>query len=317
MVKKLPYQQTTRMNNYDVVIVGSGSAGYTAAIYTLRAGLKTVIIEGDVIGGQLTTTTEIENFPSYEHISGLELMDKMRAQVTALGCEFISGLVEKNNFTNETKELVLNNGSVVSGKSIIIATGATAKYLDLPIVKDYIEKGGVSACAICDGFFYQGEDVVVIGAGDTACEEALFLANICNSVTMFVRSNKFRASNIMVERVLANPKIIVKYETELFDIFGEDSVTGVLTSKGELIPCGGVFMAIGHKPNTDFLTSENTLGKQVILEDGYIRAVDTRTTVSGVFAAGDVADIVYRQAITAAGTGAQAGINADRYIKSL
>lgn len=305
------------MSKYDVVIVGSGSAGYTAAIYTLRAGLKTVIIEGDVIGGQLTTTTEIENFPSYEHISGLELMDKMRAQVTALGCEFIGGVVEKNNFTNDTKELILKDGSVVTGKSIIIATGATAKYLDLPIVKDYIEKGGVSACAICDGFFYQGEDVVVIGAGDTACEEALFLANICNSVTMFVRSNKFRASNIMVERVLSNSKIIIKYETELFDIFGEDSVTGVLTSKGELIPCSGVFMAIGHKPNTDFLTSKNTLGKQVILEDGYIRAIDTRTTVSGVFAAGDVADIVYRQAITAAGTGAQAGINADRYIKSL
>lgn len=305
------------MGEVDVIIVGSGSAGYTSAIYACRAGLKVTIIEGNQIGGQLTTTTEIENFPSYQHISGSELMDKMREQVIDLGCEFISGTVVKNKFNSESKTLILEDGSEIKGKTIIIATGATAKYLDLAVVREYQTLGGVSACAICDGFFYQGEDVVIIGAGDTACEEALFLSNICRNVTMLVRSDKFRASQIMVDRVKSKPNVEIKYNTQLFDIFGAEGVTGVLTSHGEIIPCSGIFMAIGHKPNTDFLIPENTLGEQIELENGYIKVNDTRTNISGIFAAGDVSDTIYRQAITAAGTGAMAGINADRYIKTL
>lgn len=306
-------------NIYDVIIIGSGAAGYTAAIYACRAGLKTCIVSGEQIGGQLTTTTMIENFPSYpKGIDGNELMERMRDQVLELGCEIIEKLVVCTDFTNDKKSLILLDSPVLYGKSIIIASGASAKYPQNNIYNKFIETGGVSACAICDGFFYKDLDVIVIGGGDSACEEALYLSKICNSVTMLIRTDKFRASNIMVERVKSNAKISIAYNSEIETIIDEadtNEIRSIVLNNGATLKCDGIFVAIGHTPNTNYLLPKMSFGQHILLdEEGYVISEDTRTNIDGVFVAGDVTDKKYKQAITAAASGCMAALNVEKYL---
>jgi len=301
------------------LIIGSGPAGYTAAIYASRANLSPVLYQGMEPGGQLTTTNEVENFPGFpEGITGPELMDKMQKQAERFGADIRFGRVTATDLSASPYRVTIDNEKVIEAQSIIIATGATAKYLGLPDEQKYAGSG-VSACATCDGFFYRNRPVAVVGGGDTACEEALYLANIASKVYMIVRKPFLRASKIMQERVLQHPKIEVLFEHETLGLTGEKVVEGadLVKRRGQTdeekvhIAIDGFFLAIGHKPNSEVFkpwieTDEN----------GYIKTIPgtPRTNVEGVFAAVDVADPHYRQAVSAAGSGCQAAIEAERYL---
>jgi thioredoxin reductase (NADPH) len=299
---------------HDVIIIGSGSAGYTAAIYACRAGRKTLILAGSIPGGQLMITSDVENFPGFpEGVLGPELMEKLRRQAEKFGPEIIYDDVSFVDFSSKPFKVVAG-GKSYEGKSVIIATGANAKWLGLPSETKFRGRG-VSSCATCDGFFFKGKDVVTVGGGDTAMEEASFLANITNSVTVVHRRDALRASKIMQERATANPKIHFVWDSTVKEITGDDKVTGVQlhnlkSGKDSHVKAEGVFVAIGYDPNTAFLKGKVELDSQ-----GYVvTRRDTETSVPGVFAAGDVRDHKYRQAVTAAADGCKAAIDADRFL---
>lgn len=307
------------MEHIRCLIIGSGPAGYTAAIYAGRANLSPVLYEGLQPGGQLTTTTEVENFPGYpEGISGPDLMDDLKKQAERFGADIRQSIAIKTDLSQTPYQVTFDNGETVEADTLIIATGATAKYLGLDDEKKYAGMG-VSACATCDGFFYRKKTVAVVGGGDTACEEATYLAGLASKVYLIVRKPFLRASKIMQERVLNNPKIEVLFEHNTVGLFGEDGVEGahVVKRLGEPdeerydIAIDGFFLAIGHKPNSDifkpWIKTDDT--GYIITEEG-----TPRTGIPGVFAAGDVADPHYRQAITAAGSGCKAAIEAERYL---
>ena len=304
------------------LIIGSGPAGYTAAIYAARADMKPVMYTGMQMGGQLTTTTEVDNFPGYPNgTDGTAMMDDLKNQAERFGTDVRFGLATKVEFSKEeggVHKVIVDESTELEAESVIISTGATAKYLGLESEQRLIG-GGVSACATCDGFFYKGQDVVVVGAGDTAAEEATYLANICNKVTMLVRKDFMRASKAMQHRVNKTENITVMYNTEIDEVLGDNVVEGVRavnnkTGEKTDVPVTGVFIAIGHKPNTD-------LFKDVLDMDdtGYLitKGKSTKTNLPGVFAAGDVQDKEYRQAVTAAGTGCMAALDAERYLGAL
>ena len=307
------------MEHIRCLIIGSGPAGYTAAIYAGRANLNPVLYEGIQPGGQLTTTTEVENFPGYpEGIAGPDLMEDLRKQAERFGTDIRNAIAIKADLSERPYKIKFDNDSTVETDALIIATGATAKYLGLEDEKKYAGMG-VSACATCDGFFYRKKTVAVVGGGDTACEEATYLAGLAAKVYLLVRKPFLRASKIMQERVLENPKIEVLFEHNAEGLFGENGVEGVhvVKRKGEAdeqhydIAIDGFFLAIGHKPNSDiFKPWVKTDETGYILTEGD----SPRTGVPGVFAAGDVADPHYRQAITAAGSGCKAAIEAERYL---
>ena len=299
---------------HDVIIIGSGSAGYTAAIYACRAGRETLILAGSIPGGQLMITSDVENFPGFpEGVLGPELMEKLRRQAEKLGPEIIYDDVSFVDFSSRPFKVVAG-GKSYEGKSVIIATGANAKWLGLPSETKFRGRG-VSSCATCDGFFFKGKDVVTVGGGDTAMEEATFLANITNSVTVVHRRDALRASKIMQERATGNPKIHFVWDSTVKEITGDDKVTGVQlhnlkSGKDSHVNAEGVFVAIGYEPNTGFLKGKVELDSQ-----GYVvTRKDTETSVPGVFAAGDVRDHKYRQAVTAAADGCMAAIDADRFL---
>ena len=306
------------MEQVKCLIIGSGPAGYTAAIYTARAGLNPVLYEGITPGGQLTTTTEIENFPSHpEGIDGNELMSRMRAQAERFGTDIRFGAVTKAELGARPFVITIDGEKQIEAESVIICTGATAKYLGLPSEERF--KGmGVSACATCDGFFYRKKDVAVVGGGDTACEEATYLAGLCRQVYLIVRKPFLRASQAMQERVKNTPNIEVLFEHNTAEILGDESgVTGVRVRHNNgterEIELSGIFMAIGHHPNTELFAGQVELDEQ-----GYIVTRDgsSRTNIEGVFAAGDVQDPHYRQAITAASSGCRAALDCERFLKA-
>ena len=304
------------------LIIGSGPAGYTAAIYASRADLKPVLYTGMEPGGQLTTTTEVDNFPGYpKGIDGPQMMMELKEQAERFGTDVRIGEVTKVNFKDnkdEYHEVVVNNETIIQAKTIIISTGASAKYLGIESEQRLIG-GGVSACAVCDGFFYKGQEVAIVGGGDTAAEEATYLSNICSKVTMLVRKDVMRASKAMQHRVNSKKNIVVKYNTEVVEVIGENVVEGLKiinneTNETENIDITGFFVAIGHKPNTDIFKG------QLDMDDtGYIitNGKSTKTNKPGVFASGDVQDKEYRQAVTAAGTGCMAALDAERYLASI
>ena len=299
-----------------VLIIGSGPAGYTAAIYTSRANLQPVLYEGLEPGGQLTTTTAVENFPGYpEGIDGPELMARMRAQAERLGADLRAGIVTKVDLAQRPFRVEVDGEKVILAQSLIISTGATAKYLGLPSETKFRGQG-VSACATCDGFFYRKRDVAVVGGGDTACEEATYLASLCRKVYMIVRKPFLRASKAMQERVFNTSNIEVLFEHNTVEVLGDDSgVTGALLRRNDgaerTIDIAGFFLAIGHHPNTELFA-----GQLALNEEGYIKVEGntSKTSVEGVFAAGDVKDPHYRQAITAAGSGCVAALDCERFL---
>ena len=301
------------------LIIGSGPAGYTAAIYAARANLSPVLYEGMQPGGQLTTTTEVENFPGYpEGITGTEMMEDLKKQAIRYGTEVIRGRVTAVDFSTSPKKLTIDNEEEVEADTVIISTGATAKYLGLEDETNYAGMG-VSACATCDGFFYRNKTVAVVGGGDTACEEATFLSGLASKVYMIVRKDYLRASQIMQDRVMNNPKIEILFEHNAVGLFGDNGVEGahLLKRMGEAdeekvnIKIDGFFLAIGHTPNTEIFEGQLDMNKE-----GYIDTEHptTKTSAEGVYAAGDVADSVYRQAVTSAGTGCRAAMDAERYL---
>ena len=309
-------------NILDCVIVGSGPSGYTAAIYAARADLKPELYTGLEPGGQLTTTTEVDNFPGYPNgITGPEMMMDLQKQAERFETKVHYEMITKVEFSKEVGGVhkLWTGEKEILAKTVIISTGATAKYLGLEDEKKY-SGGGVSACATCDGFFYRGKDVIVVGAGDTAAEEATYLSKLCNKVTMLVRKDHFRASKAMIHKVNNTPNIEVKFNHELIAIEGENSlveravVINNQTQETSKIDVHGIFIAIGHKPNTDVFAGQITLD-----ENGYIitEGKSSKTNLPGVFAAGDVQDHIYRQAITAAGSGCMAAIDAERYLSEL
>lgn len=316
-------QEENTAEKIKCLIIGSGPAGYTAAIYASRANLKPVLYTGLQMGGQLTTTTEVENFPGYpEGVTGPVLMEDMRRQAERFGTDIRFGIVTKVDFSVHPLQVTVDDEKLLAADTIIIATGATAKYLGIPAEERF--KGlGVSACATCDGFFYKGKDVAVVGGGDTACEEATYLAGLCRKVYLIVRKNYLRASKTMQERVFNMPNIEVLFEHNTIDLFGtEMGLEGarLLHKKGTSeekevdIKIDGFFLAIGHTPNTSVFKPYIATDEQ-----GYIltEGKSTRTNVSGVFAAGDVMDPVYRQGITSAGSGCRAAIDAEHYLAEL
>lgn len=304
------------------LIIGSGPAGYTAAIYAARADLKPVMYTGLEPGGQLTTTTEVDNFPGYpEGIDGPTMMVQLQQQAERFGTEVRIGMVTAVDFSDEVGGIhkVTVDGKIeIEAEAVIISTGATAKYLGLPS-EQKLRGGGVSACAVCDGFFYKGQDVAIVGAGDTAAEEATYLANICNKVTMLVRKDYMKASKAMQHRVTATKNIDLRYNTEVDEVLGDMVVEGLrmknnITGEKEEIAITGLFIAIGHKPNTDIFKG------QLDMDDtGYLitEGKSTKTNMPGVFASGDVQDKEYRQAVTAAGTGCMAALDAERYLATV
>lgn len=301
----------------NVIIIGSGPAGLTSAIYTARANLSPLMIEGEESGGQLMTTTEVENFPGFEHgITGPDLIAVMRKQAERFGTRFITRNVTKVDFAQRPFKVWIGD-KLHLAKTIIISTGAKAKYLGLPSEKQYANRG-VSACATCDGAFFRNQEIGVVGGGDTAMEEAMFLTRFASKVILMHRRDSFRASKIMAERVMQNPKIEIMWNTEVTEVLGDGkSMTGAKiknTVNGEVkeLPITGLFLAIGHKPNTELFA-----GMLDMDETGYLitQPNSTYTKIPGVFAAGDVQDHVYRQAITAAGTGCMAAIDAERWLE--
>ena len=304
------------------LIIGSGPAGYTAAIYAARADLKPVLYTGLEPGGQLTTTTEVDNFPGYpEGIDGPTMMVQLQQQAERFGTEVRIGMVTAVEFSDEVggiHKIIVDNATKLEAETVIISTGATAKYLGLPS-EQRLRGGGVSACAVCDGFFYKGQDVAIVGAGDTAAEEATYLANICNKVTMLVRKDYMKASKAMQHRVNNTKNLEVLYNTEVDEVLGGQVVEGLRmvnnqTGEKKEIAITGLFIAIGHKPNTEIFKG------QLDMDDtGYIitKGKTTKTNKPGVFASGDVQDKEYRQAVTAAGTGCMAALDAERYLATI
>ena len=304
------------------LIIGSGPAGYTAAIYAARADLNPIVYTGLEPGGQLTTTTEVDNFPGYpEGVDGPTMMVELQQQAERFGTDVRIGMATAVNFSKESgglHRITIDENKEVLAETVIISTGATAKYLGLPS-EQRLRGGGVSACAVCDGFFYKGQDVAIVGGGDTAAEEATYLANICSKVTMLVRKDHMRASKAMQHRVTSTPNIDLRYNTEIDEVLGDMVVEGLRmvnnqTGKKEEIAITGLFIAIGHKPNTDIFKG------QLDMDDaGYLitEGKSTKTNIPGVFASGDVQDKEYRQAVTAAGTGCMAALDAERYLATI
>ena len=303
------------------LIIGSGPAGYTAAIYASRANMFPVLYQGTQPGGQLTTTNDVENFPGYpDGITGPEMMIELQNQAKRFGTDVRDGWVTKVDFSGPIHKVWVNDSKEIHCQTVIISTGASAKYLGLESEQKYLKLGGgVSACAVCDGFFYRNQEVVIVGAGDSACEEAHYLSKLCSKVTMLVRRDVFRASKIMSNRVINTENIEILFNTETEEVLGDGQVvTAVkvrnnLTNKIAEIPATGFFVAIGHKPNTDIF--KNFLATD---ETGYIINLPgtSKTNIEGVFVSGDAADHVYRQAVTAAGTGCMAALDAERYLAS-
>lgn len=327
MFKSLDLNENSKDNNNQAsefekvrcLVIGSGYAGYTAAIYAARANLSPVLYEGLQPGGQLTTTTEVENFPGYpEGVTGPIMMEDLKKQAERFGTDIRFGLATKVDFSGKVHKVWIDEKKLIEAETVILATGATAKYLGLEDEQKYAG-GGVSACATCDGFFYRGKDVAVVGGGDTAAEEAIYLAGLANKVYLIVRRDVLRASKVMAERVMNTPNIEVLWKHQTKGLFGDGVVEGakLWKNKGEAneeeveIKIDGFFLAIGHKPNSDFV-------KDYIDTDdvGYIKTVPgtSKTNVPGVFACGDLQDSIYRQAVTAAGSGCMAAIDAERYL---
>lgn len=300
------------------MIIGSGPAGYTAAIYAARADMQPLMYTGMQPGGQLTITTEVENYPGYpEGVNGPEMMEDFRKQAERFGTEIRYEMVTEVDFRGPVHKVIINDKTVLAD-SVIIATGASAKWLGLES-EQRLNGFGVSACAVCDGFFYKGQEVVIVGAGDTAAEEASYLAKLCSKVTMLVRRDEMRASKAMQHRVMNTKNIEIKYNHETVEILGGKNVEGVKvlnnqTNEEYVIPCTGFFVAIGHKPNTDIFK-----GWLDMDETGYliVKPGSSKTKIPGVFASGDAADKVYRQAVTAAGTGCMAALDAERYLADI
>lgn len=311
------FNMTKELEHVQCLIIGSGPAGYTAAIYAARADLKPLIITGMQMGGQLTTTTDVENYPGYPGgVMGPEMMEDFRKQAERFGTEVRFGYVSSVDFSGSVHKVVVDENTTILADTVIISTGATAKWLGLPSEEKY-NGFGVSACAVCDGFFFKNQDVVIVGAGDTAAEEATYLAKLCKKVTMLVRRDEFRASKAMVNRVMNTKNIEILYDTETKEILGDGkSVTGVKvvnnqTNEEKDIPATGFFVAIGHKPNTDIFKDwlkMDDVGYLVTHPDS------TATEIKGVYVCGDAQDKIYRQAVTAAGTGCMAALEAERYL---
>ena len=304
------------------LIIGSGPAGYTAAIYAARADLEPVVYTGMEPGGQLTTTTEVDNFPGYpEGVDGPTMMIHLQKQAERFGTKVNNGFISKVEFSKNRggiHKAFTEDGTEINTKTIIISTGASAKYLGIPS-EQRLRGGGVSACAVCDGFFFKGQEVAIVGGGDTAAEEATYLAKICSKVTMLVRKNQMRASKAMQHRVLKTANIDLRYNSEIEEVLGDQVVEGVRiknnqTNVKEEISVSGLFIAIGHKPNTDLFRGQIEMD-----ESGYLitKNKTTHTNIPGVFASGDVQDKEYRQAVTAAGTGCMAALDAERYLQSV
>jgi len=303
------------------LIIGSGPAGYTAAIYAARANMFPVLYQGTQPGGQLTTTNEVENFPGYpDGVTGPAMMLELQAQSERFGTDVRDGWVTKVDFSGAIHKVWINGTKEIHCETIVISTGATAKYLGLESEQKYLKLGGgVSACAVCDGFFYRNQEVVIVGAGDSACEEAHYLSKLCTKVTMLVRRDEFRASKIMANRVKNTENIDILFNTETEEVLGDGQVVTGVRVKNNIsnaltdISATGFFVAIGHKPNTDIFQDFLNLD-----ETGYIinNPGSSKTNVEGVFVSGDAADHVYRQAITAAGTGCMAALDAERYLAS-
>lgn len=302
----------------NVLIIGSGPAGYTAGIYASRAGLKPVLVTGGEPGGQLTTTNDVENFPGYpDGINGPEMMMQLQAQAERFGTDVRYGMATSVDFSSFPHKVIIDDNHEITAKSVIIATGASAQYLGLESEKKLNGKG-VSACAICDGFFYKDMVVAVVGGGDSAAEEAVYLSNLCPKVYLIVRRDVLRASTIMQQRVLNTPNIEVLWNSNTLEVLGEEEVTGVRimnnqTNETSEIEVKGFFVAIGHKPNTDIF-------KEYLETDdvGYLKVIPgtSKTSIEGVFVAGDAADKVYRQAVTAAGTGCMSALDAEKFLAS-
>jgi thioredoxin reductase (NADPH) len=310
------------IEHLECLIIGSGPAGYTAAIYAARADMKPVMYQGLQPGGQLTTTNEVENFPGYpQGITGPEMMMQLEEQAKRFNTDIRSGFITKVDFSGSVHKCWTENGTEIHAETVIISTGASAKYLGLESEQKYLKLGGgVSACAVCDGFFYRNQETIIVGAGDSACEEAHYLSKLCTKVTMLVRKDQFRASKIMAERVMKTPNIEILFNTETLEVLGDGQlVTGarvqnMLTKEEKTIPATGFFVAIGHQPNTEIFKEFIDLD-----ETGYIKYAQpgsSKTNVPGVFVAGDAADKTYRQAITAAGTGCMAALDAERYLSA-
>ncbi len=302
-----------------VLIVGSGPAGYTAAIYASRAGLSPILYTGGQPGGQLTITNDVENYPGYpDGVMGPQMMEDFRKQAERFGTQVRYGLVTNVDFSVSPKVVTVDEQVTIHADTVIISTGASAKWLGLES-ETRLNGKGVSACAVCDGFFFRNQEVAIVGAGDTACEEATYLANICSKVYMIVRKDEMRASQIMQKRVMNNPKIEILWNSETDEVLGEEEVTGVRilnnkTGEKSELAISGFFVAIGHQPNTeifkDFIHMDNS---------GYIKTIpgSSKTNIEGVFACGDAQDNVYRQAVTAAGTGCMAALDAERYLAEI
>ena len=312
---------TEELEKIEVLIIGSGPAGYSAAIYAARADLKPVVIQGLQPGGQLTTTTDVDNYPGYpDGVTGPEMMEEFKKQAERFGTDTRWGMVTKVDLSKRPFKVEIDETKHVLAETIIIATGASAKWLGMEDEKR-LNGYGVSACATCDGFFYKGKDVVVVGAGDTAAEEATYLAKMCTKVTMLVRRDEMRASKAMQNRVFNTPNLEVMYDHETKSINGEEGPKGVesvtavnnITGEETIVPCSGFFVAIGHTPNSAIFKDQLEMD-----ENGYllIEAGTSKTAIPGVFAAGDIADHVYRQAVTSAGTGCMAALDAERFLGS-
>ncbi len=309
-----------KKNEYvQCLIIGSGPAGYTAAIYAARANLKPVLYQGIQPGGQLTITTEVENYPGYANgVQGPDMMVDFEHQAKRMGTDIRYGLATEVDFSASPLKVQVDEELWIEADTVILATGASARWLGIES-EQRLNGRGVSACAVCDGFFFKGKDVCIVGAGDTAAEEALYLSKICNFVHMFVRRDEMRASKIMQQRVLSTSNIKVYWNTEVDEILGEEKVDSVRiknnkTGKNEVIPVSAYFVAIGHQPNSDIFKGWLNMD-----ESGYIKVItgSTKTNIKGVFAAGDLQDKVYRQAVTAAGTGCMAALDAERYLSIL
>jgi thioredoxin reductase (NADPH) len=307
---------TTASEKVHCLIIGSGPAGYTAAIYAARANLKPVLYQGIQPGGQLTITTEVENYPGYpEGIQGPDMMVDFEKQAVRMGADIRYGIATKVDFTGSPHRVWIDDDKLIEADAVIIATGASAKWLGLES-EQRLNGFGVSACAVCDGFFFRGKEVAIVGAGDTAAEEALYLSKLCTTVHMFIRRDQMRASKVMQDRVLNAPNIKVYWNTDTDEILGDKHVTGVRiknnkSGETQTIPINGFFVAIGHQPNSDIFK-----GWLDMDEAGYIKTIPgtSKTNVEGVFAAGDVQDKVYRQAVTAAGSGCMAALDAERWL---
>ncbi len=301
-----------------VLIIGSGPAGYTAAIYAARANMKPVLYQGIQPGGQLTITTEVENYPGYpDGIQGPEMMVHFEKQAARMGADIRYGLATKVDLSQQPYKVWIDEEKLIEADSVIICTGASAKWLGLPS-EERLNGFGVSACAVCDGFFFRGKEVAIVGAGDTAAEEAMYLSKLCTTVHMFIRKDKMRASKVMQDRVLATPNIKVYWNSDTDEILGEKKVEAVRiknnqTQETQEIPVSGFFVAIGHQPNSDIFKDWLTMD-----ETGYILTEPgtSKTNIEGVFAAGDVQDKNYRQAVTAAGSGCMAALDAERYLSA-